>query len=237
MQKNIEEILKILRYAIKQETNAFMGYYTASKNVGAQELKGTLLYLAEEERKHKIILLKEYNNLLKVYGLNNTKRIPKIKEYEIRYRISKNYKPKSLQIIPEIDLSGVSFPMEIVGGDYLDTFPIRDDEKGINRLGIILYDAMGHGLPATYIKSITRSIFQKLGEDFYNNKNVKIFKPSKIVTEINRVITKKCQHEGFFVTLFYCVIDPEKGKLSYTSAGHEPPIYISKNNHLIEQLT
>jgi len=235
MQKNIKEILEILRYAIKEETEAFMDYYNGSKKVDIPEIKGILLYLAEEERKHKILLLNEYNNL-KNYGLNDIKVISKIKKHEIRFRIPTNYILKTLQTIPEIDISGIALPTEIVGGDYLDTFSIKDEKKGICKLGIILYDAMGHGLSATYIKSVTRAIFQKFREDFYNNKNIKIFNPYKIVTEINREITRKCQKEGSFVTLFYCVIDSENRELSYTSAGHEPPIYIRKNIDSVEQL-
>ena len=234
MQKNIKEILEILRYALKAETKAFTDYYNGSKKVDIPEIKGILLYLAEEERKHRILLLNEYNNL-KNYGLNEIKGIQK--KHEIRFKIPKNYTLKTLQTIPEIDISGVSLPTEIVGGDYLDTFSIKDDKKGICKLGIILYDAMGHGLSATHTKSITRAIFQKFREDFYNkSKNIKIFNPYKIVTEINREITRKCQKAGSFVTLFYCVIDPEKGEITYTSAGHEPPIYIGTNTDSVEQL-
>ncbi len=229
MKKEIKEILKILRDAIDAETKAFIGYYNASKRVSIPELKGILLSLAEEERKHKILLLNEYNTL-KEQGYSRIKDKPVLKKHEIRYKIPQDYRLKKLETLSEIDLSGISLPTEIIGGDYLDSFSIIDESKGINVLGIILFDAMGHGISATYIKSQTREIFQKLREDYYKkNKSIDIFCPSNVVTEINKSIADKCQKDSSFVTMFCCLIDMNKKELLYTSAGHEPPIYISKD--------
>ncbi len=225
--EKVINILSILRNAIKAEQNAFMDYINGANKIDIPELKGILLYLAEEERKHKIILIQEYNTM--------KKRIGKIKTNEIRFKIPKNYPFKRLQTISGIDLSGISMPTAIIGGDYFDTFLIKDEEQGIDRLGIIFYDAMGHGLPATYIKSITRELFQKRMERFYKKKDINTISPSHIVTEINKLISKECQKKDAFVTLFYCIIDPAKKELIYTSAGHEPPIYIMQNGKIIEE--
>ncbi len=229
MKKQFKDILEILRTAIAAETKAFIDYYSASKNVSMPELKGLLLSLAEEERKHKIILLNEYN-IIKEQGYSRTKDISAIKKHEFRYKIPRYYRLKSLQTVPEIELSGITLPTEIIGGDYLDSFLIEDDKKGIKALGIILFDAMGHGLSATYIKSHTKKVFHELRESFSKgNKNIKIFCPSNVADKINRSIADKCERNASFVTMFYCLIDLNKKELYYTSAGHEPPIYISKS--------
>ena len=56
MSLSTDEILEVLKFAIQEEQKAFMTYFNASKNVDVPELKGILNNLAEEERKHKIIL-------------------------------------------------------------------------------------------------------------------------------------------------------------------------------------
>lgn len=229
MKKDISNILNILKDAIKAEQNAYLDYVNASKMINIPELKGILIYLAEEERKHRILLLREYNILKK--GINE------IVKHKIKFKIPKNYNSRTLQTIPGIDVQGISLPMEIIGGDYFDTFSIIDEKKELSKLGIILYDAMGHGLSATYIKSITRKIFHELREYYFLKNAFKVFNPSYVVTEINKVIAKECIKKGAFVTLFYCIIDPKKGELIYTSAGHEPPILISKNIDIVEQMT
>ena len=235
MNLSTDEILEVLKFAIREEQKAFMTYFKASKQVEAPELKGILNNLSEEERKHKIILLNEYN-YVKKYGLNKDKKSGKVKTTEIKFRLSKNYNLKSLQSISEVDLAGISLPTEIIGGDYLDTFPIKG--KGIveDKLGVILYDTMGHGLSATYIKSVTRRVFQDFREKLQKGRKNATFNPSDIVSTINNKIADKCQKIGAFITLFYCVIDPVEKALTYTTAGHEPPVYFNKETGEVEQL-
>ena len=125
MKKDTEEIIKIFKYAIKAETDAFTAYYEGSKRVKVPELRGILIYLAEEERKHRLLLLNEYNKI-KSYEKTSLKKPTETKKDITKYRIPKSYLHKALRPFPNIDTAGISLPMEIVSGDYLDTFSIMD---------------------------------------------------------------------------------------------------------------
>jgi len=45
---------------------------------------------------------------------------------------------------------------------------------------------------------------------------------------VNRVICSNIS-PGKFITFFYCLLDAEKKRLSYTNAGHNPPILLRRD--------
>ncbi|MFC1557831.1 SpoIIE family protein phosphatase [candidate division KSB1 bacterium] len=236
MEKEIDKIINIFKYAIKAEIAAFTGYYEGSKRVNIPEVKGILLYLAEEERKHKTLLLDEYFKITN-YGKASSKKATKAKKEINKYKIPKKYSFKNLKTLSGIDTAGITLPMEIVSGDYLDTFTIADANGENQKLVFILFDTMGHGLSATYIKSTTRAAFQSYAEKLRNTrKGGFTISPAYIVSEINKQIAKKCLKHGSFVTLFLGVIDLIKNELVYTSAGHEPPICICDITDSVDEL-
>ena len=46
------------------------------------------------------------------------------------------------------------------------------------------------------------------------------------MSKLNRELFDSCQSDGLLITAFYGVLDPREQTLTYTSAGHEPPILI-----------
>ncbi|MFQ6002138.1 MAG: ferritin family protein, partial [Candidatus Zixiibacteriota bacterium] len=61
--KDRSEFFDILMRAIRRETEAFNYYYSASEKSPSAESKALLTQLAEEERRHRIILVREFHNL------------------------------------------------------------------------------------------------------------------------------------------------------------------------------
>jgi phosphoserine phosphatase RsbU/P len=102
-----------------------------------------------------------------------------------------------------------------VGGDIYDFYFIDD-----RRLGFVVADAAGKGLPAaifiTNMRSILRSASRRIAD------------PAACLTLINRVLCFE-NPEDMFATAFYGVLDTATGVISYANAGHNPPVHVSRS--------
>ncbi len=105
---------------------------------------------------------------------------------------------------------GYSKPAKEVGGDFYDYFEI-DDEN----LAIIIGDASGKGVPAALLTTTTQTLVREL---LAHEKD-----PSLILYSINNHI---CLHnsESMFITLWLGIYNKNTNILSFSNAGHNPPM-------------
>ncbi|MCJ7577069.1 MAG: SpoIIE family protein phosphatase [candidate division Zixibacteria bacterium] len=225
------EFFDILIEAIRRETDAFNYYYIASEKSPSADTKSLLIQLAEEERRHRIILVRELQNLSRLLSPDKQKDTFLEKD-RVSYQIPEEPTLKSAQSIKEVDLAVISLPTEFIGGDYFDSFPI--DEK---KLGLLIFDVMGHGISATQLKAKVRVTLGRLKELYLEKKaSFEPLSPASVVTQLNQKLTEECRKLSSFVSLFYAVLDLSKDRLIYSSAGHEPPMLLGKEelHQLIE---
>lgn len=119
-------------------------------------------------------------------------------------------------IIPQHipDWKGLQFafsylPMQEVSGDYYDYFNF-----GSNKIGIMLSDVSGHGVPAAFITAISKLLFT----------NYKLDSPAEIFSNANRELIDLVKQQGY-LTCFYGIIDSIY-ELKYCIAGHPRPILL-----------
>lgn len=218
-------ILDILRIARKREVEAFNYYKKASEKAPYSETKSLFIQLAEEERKHRFFLTKEMQKIEQLL-IDETEE-SFLRDAEVQYPIPDDIDFQKIQSTPGIDLAAVSLPVELLGGDYMDTV-ILEREGRAPSLGIFLYDVMGHGMDATQLKALGRKVFGKLREDWMRGLgHVDMSRPQQVMMEVNRKLIGDCQSTGRFVSVFYGVVDPAGKTMTYTSAGHDPPILIN----------
>jgi sigma-B regulation protein RsbU (phosphoserine phosphatase) len=220
-EKNLDRITEVLLGAIRKESEAFNYYYQSSQKTPYPETKSLLMQLAGEERKHRMILIRELQTL-KGLLKRGKKGEEFIKKDEISYHFPDKLDYKKIQTVPKLDISTVSFPSQLTGGDYFDTFPILDKYQAL-----LLFDVAGHGLKATSVKGLVRSVFDQFKESYLEAQaSSDVFNPSYVAKMLNQKVWECCHKEGTFLTLFYVLFQPDEGKLSYLSAGHEPPIFL-----------
>jgi sigma-B regulation protein RsbU (phosphoserine phosphatase) len=224
------EFFDILLGAIRRETEAFNYYFSASEKSPSAETKSLLLQLAEEERRHRTILLQEYRNLKKL--MSGDEKEVFLESEGVSYHLPEEPVLKSAQTLKSVDLAVVSLPTEFVGGDFFDTFIV----KGQNKMGLFIFDVMGHGLTATELKAQVRVEWDKLKE-LYLGKGAPslLLSPSAVITHLNKRLFGECQRRLSFLSLCYAVLDSSKSRLTYASAGHEPPLLFQREGY--SQLT
>ncbi len=128
-------------------------------------------------------------------------------------------------IYPEIkdnerfNLSLFSKPCGSVNGDYYDIFDL-----GENRFAFLIADVSGHGVPAALLTMTLKEKFNLYASAI--DDPAEIFKI--LNTEILQMLTSEMTIPHYF-TGFYIVIENDNS-VSFCSAGHPLPVYISKRN-------
>lgn len=217
-----DAILEIILGAIRRESDAFRYYSDGSKQSPYPETAALLRQLAEEERKHRQILIREFANLRRLLSADPEDADASfLKAEHIQYRLPGELPFQRVRSVPGIDLAAVSLPTQFIGGDYLESYPLHRPGEG-SLLGLLLSDVMGHGWEATALKAEVRKVLGEITDE----DNERLSRPDKLVSEINRSLYASCQRAGGFVTLCYVLLDPQRGEIRYVSAGHEPPVVV-----------
>jgi len=129
------------------------------------------------------------------------------KELETARQIQLSILPESVPRIAGLDIAARYVPMAAVAGDFYD-FIVLDNK----RVGILVADVSGHGMPAALIASMLKIALAAQAEH--------AFDPAKVLHGLNQTLCGKFQHH--FITAAYAFVDMEKRTLTYAGAGHPP---------------
>ena len=131
-------------------------------------------------------------------------------EIEEAGAVQRAFLPPSLPTVDACEMAVRWQPKGRVGGDYYDIFLLDP-----RRLGFCVADASGKGLPAALLMSNLQAGLRSLA---YSSAG-----PAETVTRLNQLLCAN-RLTNKFVTLFYGVLDLGRIELTYTNAGHPPPI-------------
>jgi PAS domain S-box-containing protein len=118
--------------------------------------------------------------------------------------------PKSLPELPGYDVAVYYRPAEEVGGDFYDFLELPE-----GRLGLVVGDVTGHGVPAALMMANTQSVLRAVAQRGGSE-------PGRILAEVNEVLWTYMP-PNMFVTCFCGILDPESGRFRYANAGHNLP--------------
>lgn len=110
------------------------------------------------------------------------------------------------------DIAGYSVSAKEVGGDYYDFIRVND-----NKLAFCLGDISGKGIPASLIMANLQATLRGHAHSFDNC--------AQCIEKVNTQLYHSTDIQKF-ATLFYALLDSEKHELTYTVAGHNPPIFL-----------
>ena len=136
------------------------------------------------------------------------------KELEIARRIQFSTLPQSVPALRGLEIAARYVPMSAVAGDFYD-FLLIDE----NRLGVLVADVTGHGVPAALIASMLKVAFAAQADHAEN--------PAAVLTGLNRALCGK--FEEHFVTAAYLFIDLQSQRLAYSAAGHPAMLLLKRD--------
>jgi len=148
-------------------------------------------------------------------------------ELEIAAEIQRSFLPEEVPQIEGFDIAGRSIPAKEVGGDFFDVIPLEVIPLPGPRMGLLIADVSGKGVPAALFMALSRVIVRVSATWFT--------KTSETIRQANSIISADSK-TGMFVTLFYGVLDGEARTLTYVNAGHNPPIIFHRGSTETDEL-
>lgn len=131
-------------------------------------------------------------------------------ELSIARQIQTTFLPKGDPQVKGFDIAGMNIPSSEVGGDFFDFVKIVE-----NQLGVAIADVSGKGIPAALIMAAFRA---SLKAEILNNYAIRT-----IFQKVNRLLFESVERE-MYVTAVYGVLDTKNRVLTFSNAGHNPPI-------------
>jgi sigma-B regulation protein RsbU (phosphoserine phosphatase) len=138
-------------------------------------------------------------------------RIQLISALKLAEELQQNLLPREDPQVAGLEIAGSSNYCDETGGDYYDYFHLTED-----RLGVVVADASGHGVGAAMHMTTVRAFLHYGIRDYES--------PAKLLNDVNTYVTRDSYQTGRFMSLFFLEIDPERKRLRWVRAGHEPAL-------------
>jgi serine phosphatase RsbU (regulator of sigma subunit) len=130
-------------------------------------------------------------------------------ELQVARQIQQELLPETIPELQGWRIAAYYGPAREVGGDFYDFMEFPD-----GRLGLVVGDATGHGMPAALVMATTRGMLRAVVESLES--------PGEVLARVNEALVADIP-PSTFVTCFYGVLDPESGRLVYANGGHDLP--------------
>ncbi|MHB2015706.1 MAG: PP2C family protein-serine/threonine phosphatase [Candidatus Xenobia bacterium] len=129
-------------------------------------------------------------------------------ELDLARTIQRELLPAQTPLMPGLDLAVKLIPSGDIGGDLYDFVHFREKD----RLGILLTDISGHGVPAAMMSTM----FKVVASEVLRRTD----KPSEAFNEMHRRLSKVLP-SGHFASSFYALFNMSDRTLKYVKASQE----------------
>ena len=141
-------------------------------------------------------------------------------ELHVARRIQQASLPEAVPALEGWEIYPSYLPAREVGGDFYDFLELED-----GRLGLVVGDATGKGVPAALVMSTTCGMIRAVTQ-------ASDYSPGEVLQRVNEALATRIP-ANMFVTCFYGVLDPGTGSFSYANAGHDLP-YVRRGGYAEE---
>jgi steroid delta-isomerase-like uncharacterized protein len=132
-------------------------------------------------------------------------------ELRVAREIQRASLPKEVPQLEGWQITPYYQPAREVGGDFYDFHLLSE-----GRLGLVVGDATGKGVPAALMMATTCGMLQVAAQALGSSS------PGEILERVNETLLARIP-SNMFVTCFYAILDPNSARLSYANAGHDLP--------------
>ncbi len=155
-------------------------------------------------------------------------------ELAVARRIQQSFLPRTLPALPGWQLAAYSRGAQAVGGDFYDCIELAD-----GHLGLVVADVCGKGVTAALFVALTRSLLRAASQAPWIFQGRMVLDAESVLTGalwlVNDYICREHADSNMFITLFYAVLNPASGSLSYVNAGHNPPLLVTDGGASIHE--
>ena len=193
---------------------------------------------AQNELKQTFRQLEEYSRVLN-------------SELEKGREIQKNFLPSDFPELDGWEVATYFQPARQVAGDYYDIFHLPEQ-----KIGIVIADVCDKGVGAALFMALFRSLIRIFSGQFEVNTGachistldtenaaredhdlpVVDREALQAVVHTNNYVARNHGDLGMFATMFFGVLDPRTGVLSYINAGHDPLIVLAAEGGVRQRL-
>jgi sigma-B regulation protein RsbU (phosphoserine phosphatase) len=148
-------------------------------------------------------------------------------ELEIAREVQNQLYPKKVPAIPTLDLTASCYPARMVSGDYYDYQQIGD-----GKVAIAIGDVAGKGISAALLMATVQSSFRsqirgslEMAVTAGQQTRRISMSTSHLVSHLNQQLYVDTSPEKY-ATFYVGMYDEESSTLTYTNAGHLPPVLV-----------
>ncbi|MFO7167706.1 MAG: PP2C family protein-serine/threonine phosphatase [Chloroflexota bacterium] len=139
-----------------------------------------------------------------------------VQELAMAAEIQASFLPETLPRLPGWQLAATLRPARQTSGDFYDVLELPG-----GRLGLVVADVTDKGTGAALYMALCRTLIRTFAFEYPEQ-------PEQTLHAANKRLLRDSR-SSMFVTVFYGVLDPACGKLTYCNAGHNPP-YLLRGN-------
>jgi len=171
------------------------------------------------------------------------------RELEIGRKIQASFLPEELPQPAGWQIASQFKAARMVAGDFYDAFTL----VGGKRIGLVVADVCDKGVGAALFMALFRSLIRAFADQHYSlgwmdlltsqpidaqpdrsvSRRRELLSPGttalkKAIELTNNYITRNHGKTNMFATMFFGVLDPATGNLTYINGGHEPPMLVGQ---------
>ncbi len=134
-------------------------------------------------------------------------------EMQLARQVQRSILPDAPPEIPGYEFAFTCRPAREVGGDFFDFITGVDGQEVF-----LIGDAVGKGLKAAMFITETHGLAHLA--------SIEKSSPERILADVNAAILSTRGASGDFITMICAILQPDRNRLLYANAGHNPPVHI-----------
>ena len=144
-------------------------------------------------------------------------------ELAIAQKVQATFLPSNVPDLAGWQIAVTLEPAREMSGDFYDFIALPN-----GRIGLVIADVADKGMGSALYMALSRTLIRTFAADFDTA-------PEQVLQAANQRVFVDTSSD-LFVTVFYAILDPATGTLTYCNAGHNPPFWYSANGDPVKIL-